>query len=182
MLYIFSVPVEFFYLENISAFFGGYAVFYLGMYSFVTNVAKPKDRAHRLARLDGMELLGYIVGTFVSPVIYERVGSFGSYGLSAGFIFLAIAYLVAFVEEPIERKTEENKEKGQSSNWFVKALVTPFNGMKSLIVKKRKPFLKFLILLQFLCFFTYWVVIEAGFVTYLYMFQVNHYLALRVSC
>ena len=143
------------------------------MYSYVTNVAKPKDRAHRLARQDGMELLGYIVGTSLSPFIYEKLGGFGSYGISAGMTFLAIIYFIFFVKEPIVPKTDESLGIGDStSNWFVKALVTPLKGMKSLIVKKRKPFLKFLILLQFFCFLIYWVVIEAAMINYLYMFQV----------
>jgi hypothetical protein len=48
--FINDLPIEFFYLENISSFFGGYAVYYLGVYSFVTTVTTPKERAHRLAR------------------------------------------------------------------------------------------------------------------------------------
>lgn len=168
--------MEFFYLENISAFFGGYAVFYLGMYSYVTVVAKPKDRAHRLARQDGMELLGFIGGTFLAPYVLDHGGSFANFGISAGLIFVAIVYFMIFVKEPIDQKTEESLDmRNSSSNWFITALVTPIKGMKSLIVKKRKPFLKFLILLQLFCFFIYWVVIEAGFVTYLYMFQVKLY-------
>ena len=55
--------------DNISAFFGGYAVYYLGIYSYGTNVSRPKDRAYRLARLDGVETVALVVGTLISPKV-----------------------------------------------------------------------------------------------------------------
>jgi hypothetical protein len=44
------LPVEFFFMDNINAFFGGYAVFYLGTYSYITCVTNTEERAYRLAR------------------------------------------------------------------------------------------------------------------------------------
>jgi hypothetical protein len=38
--FIRDLPLEFFYLDNIGAFFGGYAVYYLGVYSYITNVTR----------------------------------------------------------------------------------------------------------------------------------------------
>ncbi len=43
--YLESLPVEFFYLENISGFFGGYSMYYLGLYAFGASFAvHPDDR------------------------------------------------------------------------------------------------------------------------------------------
>ena len=58
--------------DNISAFFGGYAVYYLGIYSYGTNVSRPKDRAYRLARLDGVETVALVVGTLISPKVHKN--------------------------------------------------------------------------------------------------------------
>ena len=139
----------------------------------MTNVAKPKDRAHRLARLDGVELLGASFGIFLSPIILENLGSFACYGISTGTFLVAIVQCHFFVKEPNEPKTEEEKvENKSSSNWLVTAFVTPLLGMKSLLFKKRKQILKILILLQLMNFFIYWIVIEVGVLQYLYMFQV----------
>ncbi len=65
----FELPLEFFYIDNIAAFLGGYAVYYLGVYSYGTNVSKPKDRAYRLARLDGVETVAVVIGTSISPKV-----------------------------------------------------------------------------------------------------------------
>ena len=51
------------------AFFGGLAVYYLGVYSYGTDVSKPEDRAYRLARLDGIETVAVVVGTSLSPKV-----------------------------------------------------------------------------------------------------------------
>jgi PCFT/HCP family folate transporter-like MFS transporter 1/3 len=169
--FITSLPLEFFYLEQISAFFGGYAVYYLGMYSFVTNVTKEKERAHRLARLDGMEILGYVAGTLSSPVIFKKLGYYGNYSISAGMIALSLIYLLTFVKEPVSKQHESIMSKGKYSlkKWCYLAVATPLLGMKSLIFKKRKLTLKLLILLQFAAFFIYWLIIEVNLLKYLYM-------------
>jgi MFS family permease len=44
------LPVEFFYLGRINALFGGYAVFFLGVYAYGTSVTQPDERAYRLTR------------------------------------------------------------------------------------------------------------------------------------
>jgi len=170
--YLDVLPVQFFYLDSIYAFFGGYAVYYLGMYSFVTHVTKPKERAHRLARLDGTELLGYVSGTLMSPLIFKKLGNYGNYGISAGLISIALAYLIFFVEEPIKKKLENSNQAKSIKNLLYIGISTPLLGMKSLFLKKRPLILKFLILLQFAWFFIYWFVIEVSFMRYLYMMLV----------
>jgi PCFT/HCP family folate transporter-like MFS transporter 1/3 len=170
--FIRDLPLEFFYVENIGAFFGGYAVYYLGVYSFVTNITKPKDRAHRLARLDGMEILGSVAGTLLSPLILEKLGYYGNYGISSIMIGISLVYLVLFVKEPIKRKLANGEKNNPAKSLLYNAIVTPLQGMKLLITKKRKNLLKVLILLQFICFFIYWLIIEINILKYLYMLLV----------
>jgi hypothetical protein len=162
--FIETLPLEFLYLDNIAAFFGGSTVYYLGVYSYGTTVTKPEERAHRLARLDGVETLGNVLGTLLSPFVFRQLGYFGNYAVSAGFFGLAIAYLVCCVREPIQRKAcEKPKESPGSGSGVVAkvsgflrtAVVVPLKGMKSVLTKERKPVIKLLIFLQFFCYAAY---------------------------
>ena len=65
--FIETFPVEMLYLEYIYSFSGGMAVYYLGTYTYGTMVCPPEERAHRIARLDGIETLATLLGTLVSP-------------------------------------------------------------------------------------------------------------------
>ena len=42
--FIETLPIEFFYLDMSYSFFGGWTMYYLGLYGFGTNVADPKRR------------------------------------------------------------------------------------------------------------------------------------------
>jgi hypothetical protein len=102
--------------------------------------------------LDGVETIANVVGTLISPVVSKYLSFYGNYGMCGGFSLLAIFYLKVFVKEPIKRakKTGEEKEESRKtkSEMFNAALVKPLLEMKSLVVKKRKPILAFLIVLQ----------------------------------
>jgi len=119
--FIETLPLEFFYFDSIASFFGGSTVYYLGVYSYGTTVTKPKERAHRLARLDGVETLANVVGTLLSPFVFRQLGYFGNYAISCGFFAASILYLIFVVKEPIKKRVsgdelnKEQKKKSQSS-------------------------------------------------------------------
>ena len=104
--FIDTLPLEFFYLNKISSFFGGYAIFTLGVYVYGTTVTKPEERTYRFLRFDGMFTLSNITGTLVSPYIFDYMGYYGNYILSSAFYALAIIYLIFFVKEPIDTKPQ----------------------------------------------------------------------------
>jgi MFS family permease len=164
------VPMEFFYIDNIGALFGGYAVYYLGTYSYGTDAAAPKDRAHRLARLDGTEILANMVGTILSPYINDAVGFYGTFGIGSAVMTASGLYLIFFVKEKY-KTNEESEEKEKKSLWKTIrfAAQLPIDGLKSIVLKKRLPGLKPLIILQ-LCLFTiYWITVETLSLTYNYL-------------
>jgi len=195
--FIDTLPLEFFYTDKIGSFFGGYAVYYLGVYSYGTTITKPKERAHRLARLDGMETIASMIGTILSPIIFKSLGYYGSYSFSCVFLALAIAYMIFFVEEPIKKEVAETdpliKEKTvrpkdetfleklchnvgkywkKLKNFLKISIKIPLTGMKEVITRDRKSVLKFLIVLQFFCFGTYWLTLQIWNLFYLYMLLV----------
>jgi hypothetical protein len=47
-----------------------------------------------------METIASIVGTLLSPVIYNSLGYYGVYGISCAFLFSGIVYMVWLVPEP----------------------------------------------------------------------------------
>ncbi len=187
--FIEDLPVEFFYLNRIGYFFGGYAVYYLGIFSYVTTVTKPTERAYRLTRLDGIETLASIIGTLISPYIFQKLGFYGNYILSSLFISAGIAYLWLIVCEPIQNSyiasskmpsQQEINTCARISNhiisnvkiFFKNAVVIPIIGMKSLLTKERKTILKLLLTLQLISYGIYIFSYQAFDLTYLYMLLV----------
>ena len=63
-VYMENLPIEFFYSMNIFYLFGGKAVLYLGIYGFGTLTTKAKNRSRTLARYDGFENFGSLLGAY----------------------------------------------------------------------------------------------------------------------
>ena len=57
-----DLPLEFFYLNNTQFLFGFPALYYLGTYGFGTLNTKFNNRASTLARYDGFETIGMLLG------------------------------------------------------------------------------------------------------------------------
>jgi len=157
--FIDELPLEFFYMEILSGVFGGYAVYYMGVYSFGTNVTTSEERARRLARLDGVEVLSNMIGTLLSPILKDKVGFLGTYGFGSLSVVFALLYLVFMVKEPMSL---EKESRPSFSELLKVSIVIPVQGLKSIFVKKRIPGLRPLILLQVILFTMYWMMAEAG--------------------
>ena len=99
--------MEFFYLTKISSYFGGYAVYFLGIFSYGTNVTKPSERTSRFTRIDGMFDLASIVGTLISPYIFIHLGYYGVYGMSLLCLAASTVYLIFVVAEPLKKPIAE---------------------------------------------------------------------------
>ena len=167
------LPLEFFYIDTIPAFFGGLVVYYLGQYGYGASVTEPEERAHRIARLDGTEYVATMIGTLLSPVISKHIGYFGNYGLNGALALTAVVYLKFVVEEPVKRK-EEKDDSSQTdsklSRFLFTFFVTPLIDMKVLISRKRSNLLMFLIFLQLIIYCVYIFALNSNMsLMYLYM-------------
>ena len=195
--FIDTLPMEFFYTGNIGSFFGGYAIYYLGVYSYGATITNSEDRAYRLGRLDGMETIAIVVGTLLSPIIFKKLGYYGSYSISWLFSILAVIYMVFIVKEPLV-KVEEMNNKSNLENcnqeeskqclltinkhlvatcsttldFLEKTIIIPIKRIRDVISKDRKLILKGLIVVQFVCFTTYWITFQICNLIYLYMLMV----------
>ena len=186
--FIESIPVNFFYLNRISSFFGGYSVLWLGVYGYGASVTKNDDRTFRLTRLDGVETISKVVGTLLSPYVFEYMGYYGNFCLCTLMIGIAILYLVFFVTEAtiIQKQKEVITEKmddatdmsiclrlaARAKSMMRISVMVPLQGIRNVICKDRKTILKFLITLQVLCYLIYTSLWQVSRLTYLYMMLV----------
>jgi MFS family permease len=174
------LPLEFFYLYSISAFFGGSEAFYLGVFSYATNVTNDAERTHGMTRMDGMITLATVAGTLLSPHVFKHLGYYGNYISSALYFVLAMVYLIFFVQEPIKKLNTENEEPPETrlsetelyqviTKFFTISCVLPIIEIKKFLSKNRQSMLMVIILLQLFCFCIYAFSRHAYRLTYLYM-------------
>ena len=126
--FIRTVPVEFFYFDQVFYFFGGVSTYYLGVYGFGAEVSAPEERykmhvnnngissvtslidvirASRLAIISGTESFAHILGTAISPYLFKAVGYFGTFCVRAGMTFVALLYLAVLVKEPMSKEKQK---------------------------------------------------------------------------
>ena len=161
-IFIRDLPLQFFYFESLGSVFGGGAIFYLGVYGLGTLVSQDNARASTLARYDGLETLGLIFGTLLSPLVL-RQSRIAAYACKIGTSAFAILYLVFIVKEPAKPKTQKVvRTKTQT-------LVKPLVDMVRAIFKTRPNKLHILLAIQFYCFGSYWFAIEEKNLRYLYL-------------
>jgi len=94
--------MSFFYFDNLYSLLGNNAIFYVGVYGFITDVTTDQTRAMRFGLYDAVELIGYWVGTFLSPKLHAMGGNYLNYSVTAAFAAIALVYLVVFVKD-VER-------------------------------------------------------------------------------
>ena len=97
-IFLESLPLEMFYFDAFHSLLGGASVFYLGVYGIGTLISRPKARASTLARYDGLETIGTLTGTLLSPVILKNLNATASYSFRIGTDSLALLYLLIFIQ------------------------------------------------------------------------------------
>ena len=173
--FIETLPLEFLYLENISAFFGGLDLYYLGVYSYGTSVTTTENRAYRISRLDGTETIAMVIGIYVSSIVYETLGFYGNYGFCGGLAIIAVIYLTLFVKEPnSDKEAKRSDEPAKESKWSKCAVLylifaKPLIDIKSFIFKKRTAMVSLVIAIQLFLYCAYIIVYNSSSLTFLYM-------------
>ena len=162
------LPLEFFYLENIFHLFGGTPVYYLGYYAYGTIIAKPEERANTLARFDGFERVGSLLGVAVSPLIFVHMGRFGNYGLELLCVIISIVYTIYLV--PNNDITAEK----DTSNFVRQFVFNPLKDMLKTIFKWRPNGIHWLIFIQILNYAIYCFCFEETGMRYLFLQKTFH--------
>merc|ERR1719336_512072 len=179
-----ELPLEALWLANIYDWFGGSAVWYLGVYTFAADITSVEQRASRMARFDGFEQMAFIVGTALSPVLFRCAGYEGAFSIKIALAAVSLG-IVSKVLWSNTYKGEELQvaEKGQElSKWQeAKEIVL---GMAKTVFKKRRHWVTLCILLQIAAYTMYYLSFGSCRLTYLYTrktlgWQQQEYIALK---
>ena len=123
------------------------AMYFVGLYGFIADVTKPEERAHRLARIDGFEAIGYFIGNFLSPIILESLGYFGSFASQVLVHISCILILLLIIKETDKARSNTSTDKNESRNCSY--LMVPLKEMKEAVFSKRERNMRLLVLLNF---------------------------------
>ncbi len=166
--YLETLPLQFFYLENFYYILGGSSLFYMGQYSYGSDITAENDRVVRFCRWDATELVGVIVGAALSPLVFDWGGPKASY---AGWIICqAIAVVYYFFNIKDVDRPEKSAVEGEQ-NFFTKFFITPIKEFVAAMRKKRpgrKRLIQVLVLIYIIYFF---ILVNYG-QLYLYMKKV----------
>ena len=81
----------------------------IGIYGFGASITNSENRSRTLARFDAMETLGLVLGTLLSPIVFQKADYVGCYLITAIGTALGLLYLKFFIKEPIEKKPKSKK-------------------------------------------------------------------------
>ena len=122
------------------------SVYYLGFYGYGASITNAKNRTSRLARFDGTEQIGMLLGTLLSPLVFSALGYLGCFVLKSAFYTIALVYVIFFVSEPIQ-KTERDTKPRRSvfrkvTGFLSEFLVLPFLAMVKTLIRPRPRHLR----------------------------------------
>ena len=163
-IFIDILPIEFFYMERMYYFFGGDSVLYLGTYSYGSLKFKPESRSKALARYDGFETIGQLVGTILAPIVLVNIGIFGTYSISIGCGVLMFLYIFIFIPHTLSKRNS-------TKNFITEFMISPLIDMFKTLFKRRPRGMHWLIGIQIYAFASYWFTIQEIFMRYLFMLK-----------
>ncbi|TRY81172.1 hypothetical protein TCAL_13740 [Tigriopus californicus] len=185
LVFIDVFPTQFFYVEQLYSFFGGMSVFYMGFYGYGSSASNPQDRTTRLARFDGVEQAGGLIGTLLSPVLFSAIGYLGCYSIRAVLRFLALVYVIFIAKEPHQRKgklfktTKQTPDGSRSMSYLevfwegiMSIFIRPIIGMIQTVVRDRPKWLRLLLWMQLFIYGIYWFIAEENALIYLYAIKI----------
>ena len=165
-IWFYELPLEALWLAEAYNFLGGGEIWYLGLYSFASDITSTNDRASRMARFDGFEQIAYIIGNALSPLIFKLGGyeaAFATKVILASFS-LSITLKVLISRKMFWKKTEEVSEIKAEQQKFdcLQNLKDILFGMFKTVFHSRPGRLTLCILLQICAYFMYYISFGSG--------------------
>ncbi len=90
--FFYELKAEFLLFECLQDFTGGTSLFYLGIYSYLSDVSSPETRTIRFAFIDGIWPIAYYSSTFLAAYIKTHFGHMPNYVLGIVFRFVKHAW------------------------------------------------------------------------------------------
>ena len=124
-------------------------------------------------RFDGFDAAAGLVGSLLSPVVYETLGAYGSLGAYAISNALALLYLIFCVREPLKREEKKKEKESRGLLALVKTYVyIPVKSTLQIVVTKRSGHLRAMLVILLACYGINYFMFEEQSIMYLWMLKV----------
>jgi len=98
-VYFWSASAQYILLSAMYSFFGGTTTLLIGVYSFIADTTSTETRTTRVAVLDVAIITGWTSGNFLSAIVYEYCGFYGTFGTTIGLLVLVFLFILFCLEE-----------------------------------------------------------------------------------
>ncbi|XP_063620968.1 lysosomal proton-coupled steroid conjugate and bile acid symporter SLC46A3-like isoform X2 [Cydia splendana] len=130
VVFFYALPVEVQIFADclIIGLGGGWASFFLGMFSFIGDITSEENRTHRLGFVQYSAFVGIPIGLSLAGVILKRYGYYAVYFTSLTMHILNTIYFIYKIKDP-ERTEQQKKHDGRGFFYFLR-LFFDFTNIK----------------------------------------------------
>ena len=188
----YELKAEYLLFECLQDCTGGYVCFFLGCYSYISDISDKRTRTRRLAFLDGLFPIGFLAGMALSGFVQGSLGYLGNFGIAMGCAVAAMIWAMLFLKDSrtmrpteVEREGTEMKEdvansgeKGCWNRFFLSTMFDVKNIKRAIRVTfKRRAYnvRPYLLILAFVFVMEIFMTNGKGPTSYLYYREDLHY-------
>ncbi|XP_040571251.1 LOW QUALITY PROTEIN: probable peptidoglycan muropeptide transporter SLC46 [Lepeophtheirus salmonis] len=169
-VFFFELKAEYLLFECLQDFTGGYVAFFFACHSYITDITDDSSRTKRMAFLDGIFPIGFLMGLGLSGIIKKKLGFTYCFSLAIVTSWSSILYTIFFIKERNSSEdqvdnTDDNSTTQSANNkvkkepiWKMFKIQHFQAGVKSTLKRREhdlKKYLLFLILIFMLELFLY---------------------------
>ncbi|XP_047985958.1 solute carrier family 46 member 3-like isoform X2 [Leguminivora glycinivorella] len=110
---------------------GGWATFFLGVFSFIGDITSEENRTYRLGFVQFFSFVGIPIGLSLSGVILKRYGYYAVYFTSLTMHILNLIYFIYKLRDP-ERTEQQKNHDGKGFCYFLR-LFFDFTNIKETV-------------------------------------------------